>query len=333
MGFSSEGFLGGVDIGGTKLAVGVSDLHGRLLSVVREPTDRSRGPEAVMTALERMLRQALKEAESTAGVNQKGADLLKAIGIAVGGPLDPERTVVLRAPNLPGWDNYPVKAFFEERFGVPANMDNDANAAGLGEARVGAGKGFSHVAYFTVSTGIGGGIVVNGRVYRGATAAAGEFGHQIILPDGPQCLCGRRGCLEALASGTSIARRARESVPKDALLWKMAEGNPEKITAELTARAALAGDSFCQKLWEETGFYLGLGVANVINILNPNRVVLGGGVTNAGDLLFVPVRRTVAERGMRELVSACEVVPAQLGGNVGVIGAICLAQDLLAGDK
>lgn len=325
----ADDLLAGVDIGGTKLAVGVSDLCGRILSVVREPTDRSGGPDPVLRALERMLCRALDEAGRKLGL-ASGRPALRAIGIGVGGPLDPERTVVLRAPNLPGWDNCPVKAFFEDAFGVPANMDNDASTAALGEARMGAGKGFSVVCYFTVSTGIGGGIVINGRLYRGASASAGEFGHQIILPNGPLCLCGRRGCLEALASGTSIARRAREQLPADSMLLRMADGDPNAITAAMVAEAARAGDAYSLRLWEETGYYLGIGVSNVINILNPDRVVLGGGVTKAGDLLFEPVRRTVAETAMRELAAVCEVVPAALGDNVGVAGAICLAQDILA---
>ncbi|MGQ9525013.1 MAG: ROK family protein [Armatimonadota bacterium] len=327
----TDGLLAGIDIGGTKLAVGVSDIRGTILSVVREPTDRSGGPQPVLRTLERMVHQALDEAAHRLGV-PSGRSALKAIGVGVGGPLDSQRTVVLRAPNLPGWDNCPVKAFFEDAFGVPANMDNDASTAALGEARLGAGKGCSVVCYFTVSTGIGGGIVIGGHLYRGATASAGEFGHQIILPNGPPCLCGRRGCLEALASGTSIARRAREQVPRDSVLLRMAGGDPGSITAALVAQAARAGDEFALRLWDETGFYLGIGVSNIINILNPDRVVLGGGVTKAGDLLFDPVRRTVAETAMRELAAACDVVPAALGDNVGVAGAICLAQDLLEPD-
>jgi len=326
---SGSGLLAGVDIGGTKLAVGVSDLEGHLLDVEREPTDRSQGPDPVMAALRRLLQSALDKASAKAPGQR-----LRAIGVAVGGPLDPQRTVVLRAPNLPGWDNYPVRGFFERAFRVPTNMDNDASAAGLGEARYGAGRGYSHVCYFTVSTGIGGGIIVDGSIYRGASAGAAEFGHQVILPDGPRCLCGRQGCLEALASGTSIARRVREAIAAGAganAVLRLAGGDPTRITAEMVAHAAQAGDPFSLRIWEETGFYLGLGVANVINILNPNRVVIGGGVSKTGDLIFCPVRRTVEERAMPELAAVADVVPAELGDRVGVVGAICLAQDLLTG--
>jgi glucokinase len=315
--------VGAIDIGGTKLAVGVVDGAGRVLSSVRAKTELALSPEATCSQLVEMLRQAHREA---------GEDVpLQAVGLGCGGPLDRPSGTIITIPNQPGWDGFPIRAFFEERLGLPVALDNDANAAGLGEALFGAGRGHSHVCYFTVSTGVGGGIVIGGRALRGATEMAAEFGHQVILPDGPRCTCGKWGCLESLASGTSIARRAREKLASGANspLREAVRGDLNRITAERLARAAHEGDPFALDLWEETGRYLGLGVLNVIHILNPSIVVIGGGVSNAGDLLFKPVRRTVKERGMAPLVNACEIVPAALGADVGIVGAAALAMEML----
>ncbi|MBW3623384.1 MAG: ROK family protein [Armatimonadetes bacterium] len=313
--------FGALDIGGTKLAVGVTDAEGRVRGQSRAPTDTSLGPEAVCDRLLAMLREAHDEADAEIP--------LAGVGVGCGGPLDRATGRIITVPNMPGWDGFPLRAYLEERLGLPVALDNDANAAALGEALYGAGRGSSHVCYFTVSTGIGGGIVVNGSLYRGATELAGEFGHQVILPDGPRCPCGKNGCLEALASGTSIARRARERLAAGACSSVRMAGDSRftSVTAARLADAARDGDPFALDLWEETGFYLGLGIVNVIHLLNPNVVVIGGGVASAGDLLFRPVRRTVRARGMAPLVDACRIVPAALGQDVGIVGAAALAME------
>jgi glucokinase len=312
---------GAIDIGGTKLAVGVTDGEGRVLAQTRDRTDVALGPEGVCARLVEMLEEA----------RRKTGDRLplKAVGIGCGGPLDRRSGIIITVPNLPGWDGFRLRGYFEDRLNLPVVLDNDANAAGLAEALFGAGRGLSHVCYFTISTGIGGGIVVDGRLYRGATELAAEFGHQVILPDGPRCACGKWGCLEALASGPSIARRAREKLAAGAtsLVWDLAEGDPSLVTAERLAEAARRGDPLARELWEETGYYLGIGMANVINILNPSVIVAGGGVSAAGDLLLEPARRAAKERGMIPLTDACEILPAALGPEVGIVGAAALAME------
>ena len=308
----------GIDIGGTKTMVAVADDCGEIVSQARIHTPREQGPDAVLSEIEFAGKLLLQEAEL-------GREEVKAIGIGCGGPLDRRRGIILTAPNLPGWDDLPLAEYFEKSFGAPAYLDNDVNLAALGEARRGAGKGVDDLAYFNIGTGIGGGIIIGGKLYRGC-GNAGEFGHQIIEPKGPTCLCGKRGCLESLASGTSIARRAKEylAVHWDSLIVRMA-GTVDKVTAESVAQAAREGDELAQRIWRETGEYLGLGVANVVNILNPRRVVLGGGVIEAGDLILDPVRQTVRERAMTQLAEDVQIVPGALSDQAGIIGAICLA--------
>ncbi len=308
----------GIDIGGTKTIVAVADNEGSIVAQAKIDTPQEQGPGAVLSEIECALERLVQEARVSPGD-------IEAIGIGCGGPLDRDRGIILVVPNLPGWDNLPLTDRFQQAFRVPAFLDNDVNLAALGEARRGAGVGVDHFAYFNIGTGIGGGIIIGGRLYRGC-GNAGEFGHQVILPDGPPCLCGKRGCLESLASGTSIARRAREYVATrlESSILKLA-GGLENITAEVVAQAARRGDRLARRIWSDTGEYLGLGVANVVNILNPRKVVIGGGVAKAGDLLLDPVRRTVRERAMTQLAEDVEIVPGDLGDQAGIVGAIHLA--------
>ncbi len=308
----------GIDIGGTKTIVAVANDSGEILSLERITTLREKGPERVLADIE----SALKSLVARTGTSQSD---IRAMGIGCGGPLDRETGVILTAPNLPGWDNLPLAKHFEDIFSAPAFIDNDVNLMALGEARRGAGKGIDYSAYFNIGTGIGGGIIINGKVYRGC-GNAGEFGHQIIIPDGPPCLCGRRGCLEALASGTSIARRAREYLAENQSSFILNYAKDiSSVSAENVAQAASDGDELALRIWSETGEYIGLGVANVVNILNPRLVIIGGGVSKAGDMLFQPIRETVRKRAMKQLVDDVTIVPGVLGDLAGVIGAIFMA--------
>ncbi len=308
----------GVDIGGTKTIVAVADDGGRIIAQTRIDTPRDQGPAVVLAEIESALRRLRDETQT---------DHIKAIGIGCGGPIDRERGVILTAPNLPGWDDLPLSEHFRKAFNAAVYLDNDVTLAALGEAREGAGRGVDHFAYFNIGTGIGGGIIIDGKVYRGC-GNAGEFGHQVILPDGPPCLCGRHGCLESLASGTSIARIARERVTHcpESLILRFA-GDSERITAEHVAQAAREEDPFAVSIMSETGEYLGLGVANVVSILNPQMVILGGGViAGAGDLLLRRIRQTVQERAMTQLADDAEIIPAALGDQAGIVGAVHLAE-------
>lgn len=310
----------GIDIGGTKTIVAVADEKGGMIAQERINTPRERGPEAVLSEIVSAAKLLLCRA------NLSAIDI-KAIGVGCGGPLEREKGIIVTAPNLSGWENLAIAEYFTNMLSAPTYIDNDVNLAALGEARRGHGVGRDPLAYFNIGTGIGGGIIIDGQLYRGC-GNAGEFGHQIILPDGPDCLCGRRGCLEALASGTSIARRAREylaSVPESAILRYA--GGIESVSAEHIALAARDGDPLALQIWQETGEYVGLGVANVVNILHPRLVVVGGGVVKVGDILLEPIRRTLLDRAMVELVRDVELLPSLLGDQAGIIGAIYLAME------
>ena len=311
---TSKSYLG-IDIGGTKTIVAVASDDGTIIAQERIDTPREQGPDAVFSAIEIALRRLVTHHSS----------LITSVGIGCGGPLDRKKGIILTAPNLPGWDNLDLAGYFRNAFDAPVYLDNDVNLMALAEARAGAGKGIDYMAYFNIGTGIGGGIVIDGKLYRGCGNAA-EFGHQTILPDGPPCLCGKRGCLESFCSGTSIARRAREYLADHpySLILKLA-GGMDNVTGQVVARAARQGDELARRIWQETGEYLGIGIANVVNILNPRLVVLGGGVVEVGDLLLEPTRRTVRERAMTQLADDVTIVPGKLGDQAGIIGALHLA--------
>lgn len=315
----SARFILGIDIGGTKLAVGLVTPAGELVAQDRVPTLASEGPDQVIVRLIDLCRRVVAQA----GI---AWSQVLAAGVGCGGPLDPRTGVIKDPPNLPGWVEVPLVRLLEEALGVPVYLDNDANAAALGEHRFGAGRGVANMVYLTISTGVGGGVVVGGQLYQGENGNAGEIGHMSLVFDGRPCNCGSRGCLEAYASGTSIAARAREAVlaGEESLLVSLA-GSPEAITGETVMAAMQQNDRLALRIWEETMEILGAGVANVINIFNPRRVVLGGGITNFGDLLFEPVRRIALGRAMGPLAEVVEILPAELGGEVGILGAAAVA--------
>lgn len=304
-----------IDIGGTKLAAGVVRDDGTQLSRGRVPTLVEQGPNAAIERLVALCRQVVADAK----LELKDLAL---IGIGCGGPLDPRTGVTLTPPNLPGWEDFPLVAKVESALGLEAWLDNDANAAVLGEHRFGAGRGYQHLVYVTVSTGIGGGVILDGRLYQGATGNAAELGHLSVQYDGWECPCGSRGCLEAYASGTNIARRAR--LTASSALVKLA-GSVEAITTHHVVEAVRAKDPAAVKVWDDTLEVLGAGVAGMINAFNPQRVIVGGGVTSAGALFFEPLARIALGRAMKPLARGVDLVPAQLGDQVGVMGAAAVA--------
>lgn len=313
----------GLDIGGTKLAAGVGTLTGEVLGWQLEPTRPEEGPLAVMARLIEMGRRAIADA----GVPLAA---VKAVGIGCGSPLN-RQTGVVSPSHLPDWVDVPVTQMVTEALGIPAYLENDANAAALGEHRFGAGQGVRNMVYLTVSTGIGGGVILDGRLWRGERDAAGEIGHTSVAWNGRQCRCGRRGCLEAYASGTGIAERAREAVlAGEASGLTALAGDVSRITAAHVVAAARQGDPVAVRVWEETVQVLAAGITNAANTLAVELVVLGGGVTRAGDALFEPVKRLVANQLFRPLPEVVTVVPARLGEQVGVLGAAAVALDRLA---
>jgi glucokinase len=315
----------GIDIGGTKLATVVADRTGHILGKVRKPTLAERGPEYALDLLFDMVRETV----SLAGLEQ-GA--ISAIGVSCGGPLDTKTGIVYSPPNLPGWDALPLKTKLESEFQVPVTIENDANASALAEYRFGGGRGYKAVLYMTMSTGIGGGIVIDGHIYHGANDSAGEVGHQILLPDGPPCGCGKRGCLEALCSGPAIARRAQAAIQAQiteaktsaTTLLNLAGGHIEDVKSEHVLTAARTGDALALQLINETAYYMGWGIANLVNILNPDIVLLGTIAIAAGDLLLDPIRKTVSEFAMPRPAEAVKIAPAQLGEALGDLAAIAL---------
>ena len=314
----------GIDIGGTKLATVVADNTGHILEKVRKPTLSEKGPEYAIRLLFDMVREVVSQAD----LEQKA---ISAIGVSCGGPLDTKTGIVYSPPNLPGWDALPLKAQLESEFLVPVTIENDANASALAEFRFGGGRGYSAVLYMTMSTGIGGGIVIDGQVYHGANDSAGEVGHQILLPNGPRCGCGKQGCLEALCSGPAIARRAQAAIqkqlvdekPRTAMLT-LADGRIEDVKSEHVLAAARTGDALASELVQETAYYMGWGIANLVNILNPDIVLLGTIAVAAGDLLLDPIRETVSKFAMTRPAEAVHIAPAQLGDALGDLAAVAL---------
>ncbi len=309
----------GIDIGGTKLATVVADESGKILSKVRRPTRADKGPEYAIKLLFEMVYETVDQA------NLKQSEI-SAIGVSCGGPLDTKTGIVYSPPNLPGWDAFPLKAQLESEFKIHATIENDANASALAEYRFGGGRGCDAVLYMTMSTGIGGGIVIDGKIYHGANDSAGEVGHQILLPDGPLCGCGKLGCLEALCSGPAIARRAKEAVHKESntAILTLANGQIAAIKSEHVLAAARQGDVLALKLINETAFYMGWGIANLVNILNPDIVLLGTIAIAAGDMLLEPIRKTVSDLAMERSSEAVKIMPAQLGDSLGDLAAIAL---------
>ncbi len=308
----------GLDIGGTKLAAGVVDSAGQARSFLVQPTANGRGPDAVLADLIALGRRAV----AASGVPWSD---IGAIGIGCGGPLDTERGVLVAPPHLPGWRDVPVTSIAQRELGRPAYVENDATAAAAGEHRCGAGAGASNIVYLTISTGVGGGVVIDGRLYRGAAGNGGELGHVTVDWNGRLCRsCGRRGCLEAYVSGTSIAERAAETLPGDSALARL-----DLITAADVAAAARAGDEHAARIWAETTDALACGLTSIVNLFEPELVVLGGGVTRAGEQLLGPVRGAVARQAMAPAGQA-RIVAAGLGDQVGVVGAASFVYERLS---
>ncbi|MYF99325.1 ROK family protein [Candidatus Poribacteria bacterium] len=309
----------GIDIGGTKLATVVADDSGNILSKVRRPTQAEKGPEYIIELLFEMINETIAQA----GLKQNA---ISAIGVSCGGPLDTKTGIVYSPPNLPGWNSFPLKTRLESEYSIPVTIENDANACALAEYRFGGGKGYNAVLYMTMSTGIGGGIVINGNVYHGANDSAGEVGHQILLQDGPLCGCGKRGCLESLCSGPAIARRAKTAIQKESntMILALADRQIESVKSEHVLEAALKNDPLALKLIDETAYYMGWGIANIVNILNPDIVLLGTIAIAAGDLLLEPIRKYVSSFAMARSAEVVKIMPAQLGNTLGDLAAIAL---------
>lgn len=330
----SDSYALAVDIGGTHMRAARVRADGRVEAKRRMATPESGQPEAVLDAVRRLL-TSVQASDGSAAVadpdavrgNRRGSGVdargPRGVGVAVPGPLNPDSGLVYEPPNMVGWGTYPLAARLAERVGLPVWIHNDANLAALGEARHGAGLGHDPLLYLTVSTGIGGGIIQEGQIYAGAHGLAAECGHMVVRARGPRCNAGHEGCLEALASGTAIARRGAEllaTAPTTTLLHRYVNiaGLP---TAEDVARAAADGDAAARDIFEEAGAALGLAIGGLINVLDPARVVLGGGLIASWDLWAPAMRSAAASYVMAAAARSVAIVPAALGDDAGLVGA------------
>ncbi|WP_369200401.1 ROK family protein [Streptomyces sp. PU-14G] len=313
-----------LDIGGTKLAAGVVNADGTARAFAVCPTGVEDGPEACLKRLFDLGEDVL----TRAGVDPAG---LLGTGIGCGGPLDSATGELIAPPHLPGWRDIPVTRLAEERFGAQAVLDNDGTAGAAGQWRFGVGRGCRHLLYLTVSTGIGGGVVLQGQTFRGAAGNGGEPGHVTVRSGGRRCdSCGRAGCLEAYASGTSIARRAAEAAAEARRRGESTVlGRTAGPTAAQVAEAARHGDAVAARVWDETVELLAGGLTSLVNVFEPDLVVLGGGVTRAGEQLLAPVRRLVAAQAMGPAAGAARIVRAARTDQAGVLGAAAIAFERL----
>lgn len=308
----------GVDLGGTNIKIALVDMEGRIVYSNSEPTGAEMGYEYTINNIKEMIRSCLRETKT-----QKEA--VESIGIGVPGQVDFERGIVSCLPNIPGWVDIPLSKMINEEFDLPVGVDNDVNCAALGEFYYGAGKGSKNVVCITVGTGVGAGIILNGQLIRGISGAAGEVGHLILQDNGGEiCGCGNTGCLESLASGPSIVKMARDYIAggKTAKFREIAVN--ARITPKIVAEAAKQGDAVSKKIYEITGYWLGIALANVVNLLNPEKIIIGGGVAQADDILLEPVRETIKKRALKISADAVKIVPAQLEESAGVVGASLL---------
>jgi len=315
----------GVDLGGTNIVVGALPMDGgdgEVIGLRNVPTEAQRGAKFVVDRIVGLLVELREQIVSRHG---GAAGDIAGVGIGSPGPLNRATGTVINTPNL-GWRNFPLRDLISNAIGLPATLDNDANCATYGEWWLGAGRNVDTLIGLTLGTGIGGGIVLNGEIFHGVSDAAGEIGHMTIDSTGRKCKCGNYGCLEAYASGPAIALRAVEGIEAGAesLLPALVDGRLEDVTAATVYEAVVLGDPYANDVMRETAKFLGAGVGNMINILNPDMVVISGGVTRAGDHLFAPLRAEVRRRAFKSAEQVCQIVSGRLLGTAGLIGAIAV---------
>jgi glucokinase len=306
----------GVDLGGTQIRAALIQ-HTRLLSRVSLPTQDEEGVEAVIQRIKEAIRQAAHQ----------GGVLLEqvfGIGMAAPGPLDGRSGIIISPPNLKGWHNVPLRQIIQDEFRLPVALGHDASLAALAEYVFGAGHGIPDMIYITVSTGIGGGVLLGGQIFLGVSGVAPEPGHMTIDIHGPRCNCGNIGCLEVLASGTAIARYAAEAIAQgrgQGMLEAAQALQAQEVDARVVVEAARRSDQVASKIMRQVAEYVGVGLVSLIHIFNPALIVIGGGVSKAGPLLFEPMQRIVDERAMEVQRRAVRIVPAKLGEDAGLLGA------------
>ncbi|MER2599941.1 MAG: ROK family protein [Caldilineales bacterium] len=312
----------GVDMGGTKILAAVVDPDGAIVGMGKKKTKAEVGPDGV-------IKRILDTASEALGAAKLSMKNISGVGVGAPGPVDYETGVVYSAANLPGWNDVPLGACLKKEWGVPVRIENDANLGALGEFTHGAGRGCRHMLGIWVGTGIGGGVIIDGKLHRGARYGAGEIGHMVALPHGPLCGCGRQGCVEALASRTAIERFVRLGLAegKSPLVADLLAAENDRFTSSIIAQAVAANDALMLEIISQAQFYLGLMTANLVNVLDPEVVVFGGGVVEAlGDAFLQPIRDTAVSYYLQQRnTDQVHIVPATLGDNAGVLGGAALA--------
>lgn len=328
-----DGLVVGVDIGGTKVAAGLVDVNGEIEAQTRTPMvgngEANAGLAAVTSAIDLVLGDDLLAGDAKARTSIRG------IGICSPGPLDPATGIVINPPNLPCWRNFPLAAEVARIYRVPVKVENDANAAALAEARWGAGRGYRHIFYAGLGTGIGTGIVFNGRIYNGRTGAAAEGGHMSIDYRGPRCGCGKPGCIEVLAAGPAIARRAQAKLAEQASnpalgqsrMLDLAHGNVEAVSSEMVGQAYLEGDPLAAETLRETVDLLSLWLSNIADLLEPDAIIIGGGVAAMLGPFFSDISQGIARYCINSRCSEIPLLKARYGADSGIAGGAALCSE------
>ncbi len=312
----------GVDIGGTKVAAGLVDRNGEIRSQIRTPMVANRsaaeGLAAVVSAIDLLFAHDTKERA-----------LIRGIGICAPGPLDPHTGVVVNPPNVPCWRNFPLAAEVAKVYDVPVKVENDANAAALAEAIWGAGRGFHHIFYATIGTGIGTGMVCDKRIYNGRTGAAGEGGHMSVDYNGPPCGCGKPGCIEILAAGPAIARRARAKLAAEqsSSILDLAKGKIDAVTSEMVGHAYASSDPLAKEILQETVKLLALWLSNIVDLLEPDVMIIGGGAAAMLNPFFGDLSKWLVEYCVNSRSQEIPLLKAHYGADAGIAGGAALCSD------
>lgn len=322
------GYVVGVDIGAMHIGLLLTNLSAQVLHEIEIPFQVSLGPKACLAKTDDLLRELLARADLT-------LDDIDAIGVGVPGPVVEEAGAVIAPPIMPGWDHFPIQSHLQKLWRCPVALNNDAELGAMGEWAYGAGRGENHLLYIKVGYGVGAGLLIDGQIYRGATGSAGEIGHIIIVDQGPMCTCGNKGCLEALAGGRAIAERAKLAVQKsNGRRSQLSLIDPiDSITSDDVTSAARMGDLNAQEIIAEAGDYLGIAIVNLINVVNPGMIVIGGNVALNGDLFLEPIRRSANERSLPAAVQNLRITAATLERRSTSMGAVVQALTIALAKK
>lgn len=315
---STRGLVMGIDMGASHISIILTDFGAQVIDEIEVPFSIADGPELCIRQADTLVSNLLKKNNAT-------LQDIYAIGLGVPGPIDSQAGMVYAPPLMPGWDGYPIQQYLQEKWGLPVSLNNDSELGALGEWAYGVGRGENHLAYIKVGSGVGCGLLLNGQIYHGATGSAGEIGHLTIVENGPLCDCGNSGCLETLAGGKAIARQARDAILSGQRTLLTGMGPIELLTARDVTSAARRGDLVSQNIIASAGRYLGIAIAGLVNLFNPQTIVVGGGVAQVGDLLLQSIRDTVTQRSLKASARTVKINTAVLRRHSSGMGAIVQA--------